>query len=817
LLLIGVDVNAMYDDDVIRADSVYCENPLFNINIIVSDTGSKNKGMPDPEKIIRDLTGNLDLGFIGVKNAGIKISISGSKERSLFNSNKDNFIMRGLRVNADSSEPVVVQKFDMLVRDYRLYNEDSTAVYGFDSVAFSNNKIALNNFTVSTTSGRNVQRSERRYRIPYLELTGLDWYSLVFDETFKAKEAVLYSPVINYTKNANSPRKKRINLFTSLQTIDDLVTLDKINIVNGQINMKLDPSSSLNFHDVNLSLYSDKLLKSTNRRGLRKAIDYLSLSSGFLIFKDITARINNIRYTGSNLIRADKLSITSKTKKVSAEVHDVLIDNMLFDDNLESMVVDGLRWKDATIELSSHPGMQKSDKRQMNIELKNISGENTNIKFSTDKTNISGLVQSLKIASLSRVGNQAVHALGFFASGSDLNVKTNPLHMTVGAYELSGNSPSFVLGLNVERIEHGDSLSIKSPRVNFSVDINQILAGDLHVSNVESKSPDIILKKWNTVNRPPSEPALQASISIDTIVVTEPDVYIASHRNDSVTIVSMPRSGKSNIKASAFALDKDTMKLDLLSFNTNILTVTRANGDAMGVNEGSMNLELTNLEYWKKGGKPFWTGIIKSLEVKNPTSMGIGKNNNKLSIKELTLGNFRLSSDHLDDFRKVLRSNVSAWLRTATGYYVDNKATIRWYNAGYDNINKTFSLDSFSYHPTPARDSAIAQASHQFDYITFHSGPIHFKDFDLQKYRSDTSIIANTIEIKNPVVSIYRDRQLPFLGGVIKPLPVGYIRNINIPISVKRVNIRGGDLTYTEVNPKTKAEGTVFFTNINGA
>jgi hypothetical protein len=93
-----------------------------------------------------------------VKDAGIHINISGKKNRSLFNSNKDDFEMRGLRINADSTRPVVVKRFDMLVRDYRLFNEDSSSAYTLDSIHFINNKIVLNNFTVATSAtGREHQ------------------------------------------------------------------------------------------------------------------------------------------------------------------------------------------------------------------------------------------------------------------------------------------------------------------------------------------------------------------------------------------------------------------------------------------------------------------------------------------------------------------------------------------------------------------------------------------------------------------------------------------------------------------------------------
>jgi hypothetical protein len=98
--------------------------------------------------------------------------------------------MRGLRINADSSKPVTVARFDMLVRDYRLFNEDSSAAYTFDSVHFINNKIALSNFTIAISS-KNTEHNKKDFKIPYFELTGLDWYQLVFEENLKAEEASL--------------------------------------------------------------------------------------------------------------------------------------------------------------------------------------------------------------------------------------------------------------------------------------------------------------------------------------------------------------------------------------------------------------------------------------------------------------------------------------------------------------------------------------------------------------------------------------------------------------------------------------------------
>ncbi|MDB5196172.1 MAG: hypothetical protein JWP88_542, partial [Flaviaesturariibacter sp.] len=228
LLLVGVDFDALYRFNLIKADSVYCENPLFDINLntLAGDPSAPKKERPDPEKIVRELTGDLDLAFVGVKDAGIHINITGKKDRSLFNSNKDDFEMRGLRINGDSAKPVVVQRFDMLVRDYHLYNEDSSSSYTFDSIHFLNNKIVLNNFAMITAFNREKRQAKKDFKIPYFELTGLNWYELIFDQNLVAQEAVLYNPVINLRaiRRANVQRKKT-SFFRSLHTMDDLLTL----------------------------------------------------------------------------------------------------------------------------------------------------------------------------------------------------------------------------------------------------------------------------------------------------------------------------------------------------------------------------------------------------------------------------------------------------------------------------------------------------------------------------------------------------------------------------------------------------------------
>ena len=814
LLLIGVDFEAMYRKNLIRADSVYCENPLFDININRLDAVSKKRERADPSKIVRELTGDLDLAFIGVKNAGIHIDISGGRSRTLFNSNKDNFELRGLRVSADSLPPVSVQRFDMLVRDYHLYNEDSSSAYTFDSIHFVNSKIVLNNFSAATTSN---QRDLKDFNIPYFELTGMDWYELIFEQRLKAQEAVLYNPIINYIKRTPSRKNKKTKMFALLGNLDNLVTLNKIHIFNGSINMKLAGATSFNLQNSNLILYSNNLLQSTTQDGMRRAVDHFSFSNGLIRLKDITAQLQNVRFTGSNLFHADKLSVNSIDNKIKASISDVFIDNMLVDDEAETIVADGLRWKNATVFLQAAPSAKtKSKSNGKSLNLKNISGNDTHFEFINHKTTITTFLQSLKISSISKKRDQPVTVDGFLISGNNLSINDGPAQVRSASYQLADNEPSYLSQVEVKRIHQSDSLSIQSPRINFSANIDAILANDIHFTNVQAQAPVIKISKGNTEVTTIKPGAQKTSVRIDRIIANQPDIKITTYSNDSVTRINIPRTGNNIVKASGLKINGEGIELGSLSVSTTSATLIKATGETLGVEKGKVDLDLSNIRLSKKDGKPLWSVLINNLYLQNPNSFAIGKNKNKLLLEQASMGNFSLSSEYLADFDQLVKFNVSAWLRTGTGQYIDSNTTLKWYNADYNYSNKTFSLDSFCYYPTQHRDSVIANTPHQTDYITFNTGLIKFTDFNLEKYKKDSALFANTVDITNPEITIYRDMQPPFLSGTIKPLPVNMIRKVSLPLSMHSINIFNGRLSYTEKNEKTRAEGTVLLARLNG-
>ncbi|HVG13585.1 MAG TPA: hypothetical protein VM935_01455 [Chitinophagaceae bacterium] len=815
LLLIGVDFDAMYRRNLIRADSVYCENPLFDIDINTTDA-VKKKERPDPEKIIRELTGDLDLAFVGVKDAGIHINISGRKTRSLFNSNKDDFELRGLRINSDSSKPVVVRRFDMLVRDYRLFNEDSSSAYTFDSIHFLNNKIVLNNFVVSTSAlGQNRNHNKKDFKIPFFELTGLDWYQLIFEENLKAREAALYNPVISYIKKTGFGSKKKVNIFTSLQNLDDLIALEKVDIINGQVNVQLGKAASFNLKNVNLSLYSNRVLESTNKEGLRRAVDHLSFSDGNIKIKDIIARLENVRYTGANLIMADKVFVSSISNHLKANLSSVVINNLLLDEDAETVILDGLKWTSASLDLKAFGKNKGNAKEGGTIHIRNISGNNTEVQFENGNASLYTSIPLLKVDALDKVGDEPAKLEGLHLKGNVLRARSGTMAIKADSYQVGSTVASYLTRFSVEKIEGKDSLQVRAPRINFAADINSLFSSHKRLISVEAISPDIQISKTKKGNQDEAKQTA-SSFRIDKLTAVEPLLSLRATRNDSVSFINFSNSPNSSISVSDLVMNGSGLQIGSFAANTNSATFKKPTGELFGVEKGVVKLQASKVRLFRESGQPGWSALINSLDIQNPNTFSLGKAKSSLVFDKVSVGNLSLASSYVTNINELIKYNVSAWLRTGTGQFIDSNTTLKWYNAAYNYKNKELSLDSFSYNPSRSRDSVIARSAFQTDYITFKSGALKLTDFNLQKYKQDSSLFADAVTVNEPVITIYRDKLPPFLAGRTKLLPTEIIQKLSLPVSIRKINLVDGSLYYTEKNAKTRVEGTLLLSHLDG-
>jgi hypothetical protein len=818
LFLSGVDFAALSSKNLVKADTVFCEDPFFDINIHRADAVKKKTQIPDPDKIIRELAGNLNLAYVGVKNAGIHFDIYGRTKRSFYNSNKDGFEIRSFRINPDSSQPVSIGRFDMTLRDYHLYNEDSSSLFSFDSLHFLNSRIVLNNFSIFSGPGRNKLRNEVDIKVPYFELSQLDWYQLVFEQNMIAKEAVLNSPVINFTRKKVGTPGKKLDLFNALLNVDSLVALENVTILNGQVNMRLGPTTSFSVQNIHSKVFSNKLLHSTTKEGLRSAVEHLSFSNGELRLKDITVRLHNARFTNNNLMYAGKVAISGQGNKIAGIANNVYIDNMQLDDDAETIDVDGLGWESATVALKALPRLsgRTNENNNSTIRLRNIQGNNTRINFSNGPTAVSTYVQTITASSLLKQGDDIVRVEGFRIAGRNLLVNTPTVKVNADEYKVSSSETSSLTDVQVEQVKDRDSINIQCSKVSFSTDLNDLFVNDVHLTNVHAIAPDINIVKWHTNTATPDSTNMKSPIRIDKLTATEPKITISTHRNDSATVINIPWSDNSLVQASGINLSGEGMQIGSLLVNTTAATYKKSTGEILGVESGKINMDLSDIAFGRNNGKISWRGLINNLDVENPNGLQIGKRKNNLRFQQASLGSLNLSSEFVPDFTQLMKANVSAWLRIPQGEFIDSTTTMQWYNARYNNTNRTLTLDSFIYHPTLSLDSVLAHAPYQLDYLTLKSGAVIIDGLDVARYEKDSAFIANAIKINNPVLTVYKDKGFPSAPfKKDKPLPVNLIKLLSLPISIEYIRVEDGTITYGEKNGKSRREGTLLLADVN--
>ncbi len=460
LALIGVDFDTLYKTNLIKADSVYCENPVSNINLISSlrDKNAPSKGLPDLEKIIKEFSGNLDLGFVGVKNADIHVNITGRQGRSNVNSGKGNFQMQNLRINPDSSQPITIKSFDMLIKGYLLYNADSSCNYSFDSIRFANNKLLLNNFSLHTASGIHTIRNYRDYSMPYFELLNLDWPELIFKQNLKATEAVLHDPTINFIKSTKISSLKKSLIFNSRHTFDDFMEIERLKIINGKINIEWGSNNFLKLQGLNVSLLPNDLKSYTDIK-LQTNVESLFFSSGYFKMGNVNARLENVLFNANDQVHAEEVFINS-SPGIDSKINDVSIKN-IFTEPGGNIVIDGLAWQQGDI-LVSAAGHTESKKKPTSFLLKNIWGKQTHVKFISKGNEGKALVEDVQIASLVKNDSGQILLTGFKLKGKEINFFNSFTKINSENFSLSDNSQEFSK-VTLRRINKSGEIDIATP------------------------------------------------------------------------------------------------------------------------------------------------------------------------------------------------------------------------------------------------------------------------------------------------------------------------------------------------------------------
>ncbi|MBL7743036.1 MAG: hypothetical protein JNN00_06115 [Chitinophagaceae bacterium] len=813
LRLTNIDFDTLYQKEVIKADSVYCINPRFTLNTELEKKAGSPKPPPKLNELVQQLTGDLQVEYVVVENGSFNINTVREGRPSSFTSSHNNFEMQGLSIEKNSPNPLKVKSLVMAIRNYENFLRDSTYALTFDSILLVNNSINLSNFTLKQMQQDNVVNS---FSMPQFQLRSFSWDDIVFDQKLSAGQATLNRPVINYSFITNKGKDK--NVFETLAGFGSIIQLNKLDVLNGQINLHFTNGAQLKLENASLSLAGKEFVQSKQIVNLQKSVKGLHFKKGTLRSGNLTIELENADISGKEgKLLTKRMLVTDKEKNITLNASDVSVNAMQIDEKGNITEINGIQWKEADIVF---PGGSTTKTFTGQLLITNILGNNTKFSSSAGDQQLSAYFEILSSDELLLQPGKPVQLKNFRSNGTELSFKNKSIDFKSARFRLSDNKASELEEILFRKISTRDTVSVNIPAAGFIPDINTIISGKIKADELVIRKPVISIKHYATDNNSNAATIKWPAISIPKISIDQPELLIEQPGSSGFSKIEWHTlSNKSNslVLTGLRITEGAGIFADKLLFAASNFLLTSGEKTFRSGN-GEIKAEINNFYVQSsEAGEQEWHATIKDLQAANFTFPGLGKNQGKLEMASVNISNFDISSGGILNWRRLFKENSNFRLSGFTGNYENTKDHFEWENAGYNRVAKEISLSSFTYHPALAKDDFMKSRQFQADHTTLKTGAINVNNFSLAKYLTDSIAEAGTATINNAVLENFRDKRMPFQHGVTKPLPVNLLKQLSVKLDIGHIRFVNANATYSELNDKTDEIGTVRLSSINGS
>lgn len=820
LLLTSIDFDTLYRHDVIHADSVYCINPQFGLTVEVEKKKSSDRPRPKLEDIIQQLTGDLLINQVIVNNGSLNLNLIKNGQPNTFSSNHNNFEMSGLSIDREAKRPITVKNFAMAIRHSENFLNDSLYSIRFDSIHLNNARIVLSNFVFRKFYHGSVLNS---FSMPRFQLTGLSWDDLLFDQKLSAEEATLYDPQIVYNTSPDKVQKaKRVDLFQSLAGINNIMDLQRFNVLNGKINLNTSSGVNLDLDHANMFVESQSLLSSRKISELKRSVGYLDFDKGFIRVKGITAEMNEVSYDGAKeSLHAAKVIFSGEKNDLDGYANNVNLNKLIIDDSSRSIHITGIHWSDAHLKMQLPPPATREGERgkKYSILLEDIQTTNTGVDIAAGERTVTGLLQSFTADRFRFIPGRRPEVLNLFIKGRELKMEDKFATLRLGSLQLVNRAPSYATALNYVSKRNNDTISLQLDAIHFNPDLPAILNDHYALQDVVIDKPVLLMRsvKKEIGDTAGNKPLF---VDINSLLIRQPVIDIRQYAPKGVTSIawntqSIPENslfleGLKMQRLSTTQLTLDKLATDICDFH-----FTAFNGKAYNTQNGKIKTSLRGITMNKTPGNTWdWGGTITSAEASRFVMDSVGRKRGKLEIDSAFLTEFVISAAGIKNRQALINANTTFQLNALNGAYQDASIGLHWYNAGFNRLSRMFTLDSIRYSPTLSRDSFMVRQTRQIDYLNARSGAIIIGPLDIERYAKDSTVHAGRVVIQDAVMTDYKDKRLPYVEGLVKPLPARMVKNIPMRLAVDTLLINNGRIEYTEMSVLTGRAGIVPVTRL---
>src|SRR5579871_4197683 len=822
LTISGLDFNALYQHQLVKADSVFVEKPDGRIEIYANQksksTGDKKKTQLD--STLYNLPVAVDIRHIVMQQGSAIIYLHQNEKTTTFQTKNDNVSVQGVRVNDSLGNLLSIDGFYYTLRNYVGYTPDSIYRFRFDSLQFINNKIVLHHFTTATVKQAKATLI-RDYTVPRLEIMGFDWVYFIFENHFRARNAILYNPVLHieknilFAKNDSVHNGNKKSIYQTLSVMDSIVDLDNLHIVHGNFSFKQGNSINMQLQNLNMDLNADALTKAKSINQLVNSVNELSFDTANANNSSASLFIGNSAFNkkAKNLV-LNSVALRAEDGNILVNLHGVALTDFSFDNN--ELDVNGVSWNEGTMKFDMDKKAKnelKNDNQAPEFFLNNITGNNTKVVFNNDKMNASVFLKTISANSLNKQIAKPFNADGFFAEGNSVDINFPNSKLQSSDFIIRDSKISQLKNIVFKKETKSDTVSLRIPILSFIPSFNETIAtGNISLDSFHIQKPELKFISDNTFSEKSST---DKSIQL-------PHINITNFTLDSAFVLFSKKTNSSNAFAESkdislhiktIATQKDSSllvnQLSLLVANpffkqNDSITISVKDRVAVDINSFSFQ---PSTKQWKENDAKLISGAIQYSVNRSAKSV------NALFVSNINAQNIFASSSDFKNPVSWLVNSSKANIETDSVRLKNEHTDLKIDGFRFDQNQKHAELKSFSIDPGKNQNEFIKSLTWRKDFMQASSGRIVIDGIQMK----DSALQIPLMKIDNGHLIVYSDKLIQAGPDAIQPLPTPAIKIIPAKVSVSKIELNNMFVKYTELNADTKKTGEVTFTKINGA
>jgi hypothetical protein len=818
LVFQNLDLARLARENILKADSLACLQPDIRLSFEItsrtetSTPAGRRKLQETAEHAVRQMTGHLDIGHIGVKQARIDITTVRNGRKSRYQTSGSDFTIDELVIPPQA--PLKIGRFDFEIRNYTGYSSDSLYAIRFDSVQLRNRTVSLGRFTVRSTP-KNKGSAWKEIRMKAFELQGIYWPAMIFDNRIQAQKATLVEPAIKLeTMAAESGRKKNKGAFyTALNGFRKSLEMDSLLIRNGSVSVRTDNGASLDLNGFHSGVDIRAFLSSSNPTDLIGSLNGFSFSDGMLFngIERITlrdGRYNRVRQQ----LTLQEASFRDLIDPLVITAGGLVLDNpeRTSDNRFKASTV---AWAKADIRMDRTRKRPRNGDRNkpLLIGWQSTRGNNTTLDISTGETIMTTTVDRLETGMVDITAEGRPDIRDIALEGRDLRLELSGSRSRIGRYELEDGHWSILKDIELYFPVGDRRLQALVPRLMLKADLGSFLAEKPVVDSLRLEDPVFQFERMSggrTTTRKRLPDMQIRNLDIVRAVLPREPLRLG---NDLKLSGSIPHWGFREL-----SVREGLLSVQMLHIGWDSLRAERGSSVFSALNAGGRTAVLTDLKIKPAttDGSSQWSGLLRrfdgtKLSVIDRKILADGSNPPSLDMENFGIATLQLGSDIQMDAISIARKQPALSLRAGLLRRSGSTGNLEVKGLEWHQLTRQLYWTGISLTPLLDKYAFTKTLRTQQDHISLHTGAGRADQLDLAGFLQDGTLRIRHLSTEDAELSFFRDRTLPPTTGIIKPLPAGLLRRFKTPFVVDSLSIRNSTIAYEEINDRTEKSGFV--------